>query len=252
MKIQLFRHATCLLEFAGQKILLDPMLSEAGAMPAIPDVPDFRDNPLVALPVSWQQEALTTLDAILVTHLHRDHFDEAAAALLPKTLPIFCQPADTSRLQAYGFIDVRPIATSRVWQGITFSRTEGQHGLGEIGRQMAPVAGFVVAAPAEKDLYIPGDTVWCPEVEAALQQYQPEVVLCFAGGAEFNAGGPITMTAQDLGRVCCKLPQAAVVAVHMEAWNHCRLTRAALKEFAVSSKLAEQVFIPENGEVLLF
>ena len=32
--------------------------------------------------------------AVLATHLHQDHFDATAARLLPRDLPLLCQPED--------------------------------------------------------------------------------------------------------------------------------------------------------------
>jgi hypothetical protein len=55
-------------------------------------------------------EALVArLDAVLVTHLHQDHFDDTARRLLPREKPLLCQPEDEQRLQADGFADVRPV-----------------------------------------------------------------------------------------------------------------------------------------------
>jgi hypothetical protein len=47
-------------------------------------------------------------------------------------------------------------------------RTGGRHGTGEIGEKMGPVSGYVLRGPGEPVVYIAGDTVWCPEVAAAL------------------------------------------------------------------------------------
>lgn len=47
MKFQLIRHATSILEVNGNRILVDPMLSAAGTMQAVPDVPDASNNPLI-------------------------------------------------------------------------------------------------------------------------------------------------------------------------------------------------------------
>src|SRR6185312_11744825 len=93
MRLRLLRHATLIVEFAGRKLLIDPMLSAPGFMPAIENSPNPRPNPLVPLPATTQEIA-QDLDAVLVTHTHRDHWDDAAARELPKEVPLLCQPED--------------------------------------------------------------------------------------------------------------------------------------------------------------
>ena len=53
-----------------------------------------------------------------------------------------------------------------------------------------------------------------------------------------------------MDRVCHALPGALVIAVHMEAVNHCLLTRDDLREKLQKEGLAERVRIPADGETL--
>lgn len=250
MKVQLIRHATVLLEITGHKILLDPMLSQAGIMSAVPDVANTSNNPLVELPMAI--DFLSEIDAVLLTHTHRDHFDEAAKQLLPRDKQFFCQPVDLDKLQEAGFSRVQTVEDVVEWQGIQISRTGGQHGSGEIGRQMGPVSGYVLQAQNEPSLYIAGDTIWCAEVETALEKYQPQVIICFAGAASFSSGGPITMDLDGINQICKKAPAAKVIIVHMEAWNHCGLSRQELKAFRQNNNLEGILFVPDDGEELTF
>ena len=58
------------------------------------------------------------------------------------------------------------------------------------------------------------------------------------------------MDTGDVAAVCQAAPQAKVVVVHMEAFNHCLLTRAALREFLAREGLAARVCVPEDGETV--
>src|SRR5207253_7054107 len=103
---------------------------------------------------------------------------------------------------------------------ITFNRTDGQHGTGEIGRKMGPVSGFVLEAQGEPTFYIAGDTVWCREVAEAVRAFQARVTVVNTGAAQFLQGDPITMTADCVVSVCRSAPNAQAVAVHVEAHDH--------------------------------
>ena len=136
--------------------------------------------------------------------------------------------------------------------GIEISRTGGRHGTSEIGARMAPVSGFVLRAPGEPVLYVAGDTIWCPEVEDALREHRPDVIVVNAGAARFNEGDPITMTAGDVAEVAGHAGGATVVAVHMEAINHCLLGRDELRSDLKDLGVTEGVMIPADGERMTF
>ena len=249
MRLRLIRHATLILEYNGHRFIIDPMLDEAGARAAIENSPNPRRNPLVPLPMPTA-EVLDGVEAVLVTHTHSDHWDAAAAEMLAKNLPLFCQVEDEQKFQSQGFRAVRVVREAVTWNGIEIMRTGGQHGRGAIGRAMAPVSGFVLQASGEPTLYIAGDTIWCEEVHRALSEFRPAVVVVNAGAAQFLEGGPITMSADDVIATCQAAKDAKVVAVHMEAINHCLLTRADLGFQLEAARVADSVEIPADGELL--
>jgi len=250
MKVQLLRHATLLITINGKKILVDPMLGAAGVMPPIANSPNNLRNPLVELSIQLDFEQ--DIDGVLLTHTHRDHFDDGAAEQLPLNKPILCQPEDEAKLKNLGFLNVYPIRDRLCWEGIIIQRTGGQHGTGEIGERMAPVSGYVLQVEGEPSLYIAGDSIYCEDVSRALSMYEPDIIIVNAGGARFNVGDPITMTAEDVVKVCHRAPKAQVVAVHMEAINHCLESRANLRIRLEQEGLMNQVLIPMDGEVLTF
>ncbi|MBN1429464.1 MAG: hypothetical protein JXB07_13910 [Anaerolineae bacterium] len=74
-------------------------------------------------------------------------------------------------------------------------------------------------------------------MQTAIDTYHPDVIVVNSGAAQFNVGAPITMTGQDVIEVCRAAPGAKVVAVHMEAVNHCRLTRRELAKELTTAKI---------------
>jgi L-ascorbate metabolism protein UlaG (beta-lactamase superfamily) len=248
MQVQLIRHATLRVSFGGHTLLVDPMLSNKEAMDPIQNASNSLRVPMVDLPFS-PAEILKDVDAVLVTHTHRDHWDAAATEFVPKTMPIFCQPEDEAKFREWGYTDARPILTEARFDNIEMRRTAGQHGTGEIGRKMAPVSGFVLKAEGEPTLYVAGDTIYCPEVESSLALYHPEVAVLNAGAAQFTTGDPITMTAIDVAKVCRTAPGLRAIAVHMEVINHCLLRRDELDRELKNYHLRDRVLIPEDGEI---
>jgi len=246
MNIQLIRHATLRIEYGGATFWIDPMFSAAGANPPVVHTSNDRRNPLVPLP--FEPKRMPPPDAVFVTHNHPDHWDEAAAAALAKSTPIYCQPEDVAVFASAGFADVRAVETAVRANGVDVVRTSGRHGTGDIGKAMGPVSGFVFRAAGEPTLYVAGDTIWCAEVERALDEHRPDVTIVNAGGARFAVGDPITMDADGVVAVCRYAPWTKVIAVHMDAINHCLVTRADLRARLAAEELLDRVAVPEDGE----
>jgi L-ascorbate metabolism protein UlaG (beta-lactamase superfamily) len=246
MRLRLIRNATLHVRAGGRCVLVDPMLDPAGARPPVEDTPNPVRNPLVELPEPPEVVA-GGLHGVIVTHLHRDHLDDTAVELLRKDVPVFGQPEDEDRLRGHGFTDVRPVEGELDWDGVRIVRTAARHGTGRIGELMAPVSGFVVVAPGEPVLYLAGDTIWCDEVAETLDAHRPDVVVVNAGAARFLEGDPIVMTADDVVTVARHAPSARVVVVHLEAINHCPLTRADLHQRLHEEDLTGRVTVPEDG-----
>ena len=252
MRLTLVRHATLLVEVAGRRLMVDPMLDAANARGPVRGTPNERPNPLVDLPMS-AAEAAAGVEAVLLTHTHVDHLDAAGVTTVPPGVPWFCQPEDVEDITSAGVADARavPMGGSLEWDGITIHRTGGRHGREEqIVQGLGPVSGFVVSAPGEPTLYVAGDTVWCDEVAGAIAAHAPDVVVVNAGGARFVQGGTITMEAADVIATAEALPGGRVVATHMEAINHCLETRAELAAAVEAAGVAERVLIPGDGDSL--
>jgi L-ascorbate metabolism protein UlaG (beta-lactamase superfamily) len=245
MRLRLIRHATLRLEAGGLHLLVDPMLDPAGARPPVEGTENDRRNPLVELPEP-AEIVVEGVDAVLVSHLHEDHFDATAAELLPPDVPLLCQPEDAATLGERGFTDVRPVEDELTLGPLTVVRTPARHGYGADAEALAPVSGFLVREDGAS-LYLAGDTVFYPGVETVLDAHRPTVVVVNASGARFTGGRPIVMDLDDVVAVARRVPDARVVAVHLDAINHCIETRADLHQRLADERLTGAVSVPEDG-----
>ena len=113
MQIQLIRNATLRLEYAHRSFIIDPYLAAKHTRPSYTGA---SPNPLVDLPCS-PQEAIAGIEMALISHLHSDHFDPAAQELLPKAIPILCQPEDQAEIESMGFRSVIPVGIRSTGRG---------------------------------------------------------------------------------------------------------------------------------------
>lgn len=224
--LTLVRNATLLLEFdGGSCVLVDPMLNPRGAVGAVEDTAPVIANPLVELlqgPEHWARAA----DVVLVTHLHNDHFDDAARRFVPAATPLFCQPDDEPRMRADGFERVMPVEQDSVLlPGVRATRVPARHTLGAAQQAaLGPGSGYVLHG-AFPTTYVAGDCVWSPELVETLDRFAPEVIVLNGGAARFLSGPPISMTCEDVIRTARHAPEAQVIVVHLEALSHCPMTR---------------------------
>ena len=167
MRLTYIGHATVLIDVDGARLLTDPLLRN-------------RVGPLRARrgridPAGWDR-----LDAVLLSHLHRDHFDVRSLAVLDPTTLMIGPPGSAMRLRGRGFrnaVELGPGEPVEV-AGVAVRATQAEHG--RTPKRVRPTAlGIVLAGSASA--YFAGDTDLFPEM-AELAADRLDVALLPIGG----------------------------------------------------------------------
>ncbi|WP_197922666.1 MBL fold metallo-hydrolase [Thiosulfatihalobacter marinus] len=272
MKIRQIRNATLRLDYAGTKFLIDPWLAPKDTYSGFTGTTnDHLRNPTSPLVVPMEE--IVNVSAVLLTHVHPDHWDRTAAENIAADTPFFVQhfgdkalvsDAAALVLDAEGirvdkiegktFGDVRVLTGNPEFNGVKMKKVPGQHGSDEALQAaydlLQEVTGIVFSDPDEKTVYLAGDTIWNEYVEANIAEYKPDVIIVNAGNAQIPGLGSIIMSPEDVAKVCAAAPNAVIIASHMESVNHAMTTRADLKAYLAEQGLSDRVLIPEDGETL--
>lgn len=262
MHFQQIRSATSAVTFGGKRFLIDPMFAgQYEACPAIPDtVQAGPANPTTPLPLPAKE--LCDADAVIVTHLHFDHFDEAAARLLPKDLPLFCQfEADRGQLSALGFTKVLVLSPEGTdFAGVRLYRTPCDHGgsdlcVMQVYQQfnLSEKACGVVFESADEPcrFYLCGDSVYCTEVKDAVRRFAPGVIAVNCAGAQAPLGHLIIMNQYDVAALMHDFPDADVIATHLDGVSHATVSSELLRSFKEEKGL-KRLWIPAPLETVCF
>lgn len=252
MKIHHLRNATLVLEGSKHTILVDPML---GAKGSLPPFTAFRfkaqKNPIVPLP-HQAQAILEKVTHCLITHLHPDHLDKAAEQyLIKRNIPVLCSIHDQLNLKKRG---LKVVQTISYWEKTTFldGTIEGipaRHGYGFIAKPMGKVMGYFIELPEEPSIYISADTIYTQAVAKVLKDYQPSLAILACGAAQLDLFQPLLMKMEDILDFIKTAPHK-VLANHLEALNHCPMTREALKAKLLEQGLLEKTYIPDDGQYI--
>lgn len=253
MKITQVRSATIIVEYNNTKFLVDPWLMPKDYMPGF-DVAINSDvrQPRVELPFGI--EKIVDVDAVIITHIHPDHWDEFAENALDKNIKVFVQSIiDKDYVITKGFTNVEIIQESGTeYNGITLYKTGTQHGKREIIKPLCDsiglpydAMGVVFKSNDEKTLYIAGDTIWCEEVKAALEKYSPDVIVVNACAATVLNGERLIMNIDDVKEVLQHAPNSTVIASHMDTVSHLSVTRNDLKGFKNKNNI-DNLLIPKT------
>ncbi|WP_323718140.1 MBL fold metallo-hydrolase [Paracoccus aminovorans] len=255
VRITQIRNATLHVDYGGTRFLVDPMLADRHAFPGFEGTVNSEErNALVHLPLTMDE--ILDVDAVIVTHLHEDHWDEAARNLVPKAIPLFAQnEADAETIRGQGFTDVRVLSEDSSFNGIRLVKTDGRHGTeaayAVAGDLLGQVCGVVFIRPDEKTVYLAGDTIWNDDVAGALAAHKPEIAILNTGDARIiGVDDGIIMGKADVLSVHEAAPDMILIASHMEAINHCTLTRADLRAFARENGFLERLLTPGDGETV--
>lgn len=109
------------------------MLAKKDAYPGFENTHNSQLRfPLVELPVTIEN-TYKGVEGIIVTHTHLDHWDPAAAKLLPKDILIITQHEEDAQLiRNQGFKNVKVLNGSMEFGDVTLVKTHGAHGTDEM------------------------------------------------------------------------------------------------------------------------
>jgi L-ascorbate metabolism protein UlaG (beta-lactamase superfamily) len=254
MRITLLRNATLVVEGAEQRLVVDPSLAPPRRWPPLSLIRSRPAlNPTVPLP-DGSRKRLAGITGALVTHFrlgHADHLDAQGKRLLAGAgVPTACQPPDAGALRRAG-IDAHPVSPGETISllGGELTSVPALHGRGLVGRLMGPGFGFLLRLPGEPSLYLSGDTVLTDDVRATLERKRPDIAILHSGGAQLDIGSPILMTLEEQLEFV-RLAPGRVIAVHLEALDHCGITRAKLRDALEAAGALDYVDIPADGETI--
>ncbi len=238
------------IEAGDQVILVDPMIGPKGTMPPFTF---FRfkpqKNPIVSLP-DHCRPILEKVTHCLITHKHPDHIDkEAEKYLIRNNISVICSVLDEKVFRKKG---LNVVLTVEYWKKADFlgGKIEGipaQHGYGFVAKPAGNVMGFYIQLPNEPSVYLSSDTIYTDAVDKVLNDFKPDVSIVAAGVAQFDIFKPLLMTEEDIVRFIRNAP-GKVIANHMEAVNHCPMTREELKKRVTDEGLSEKTLIPNDGD----
>lgn len=165
-------------------------------------------------------------------------------------IPIYCSEKDAAFLNIKG-LEVHPLKLREVnpFLGGDIELVSCLHGKGMVGKLMAHGVGYYLSNAKEPSLYITGDTMLTDNVAGFILHKRPEVIVLSYGGARFDVGSDIIMGLEEAIAVG-KLTVGKIIANHLEALDHCTVTRQQLLEQVTRLGWESRFFVPQSGETI--
>ncbi len=173
---------------------------------------------------------LPELDAVVLSHLHGDHFDRVASRELARDLPVFTTPHAAKRLSRRGFSET---AALRTWETVTLTRgaaklsvtsLPGRHAFGAAGRLLPPVMGTMLeyreaAGVLPFRVYLSGDTLVHPALRQIRERFDGiDLAVLHLGGTKV-LGLLLTMDGKQGADLMELLAPRTTVPVHYEEYG---------------------------------
>jgi L-ascorbate metabolism protein UlaG (beta-lactamase superfamily) len=227
-------HATVLLDLEGTRLLTDPVLRR-------------RVGPLVRHGAAPAPAIGSNLDAVLISHLHRDHADLSSLRRLDRDLRLLVPPGSRAFFERRGFGNATELSPgeSTTVGALTVAAVEAHHDGGS--RRFAPdvrAIGFLVSG--RHTVYFAGDTDWFPGMESLAPGLDLALLPIWGWGPSIGAGH---LDPAGAARAAAALSPRLAVPIHwgtLYPFGLSRLRGAPLRrpagEFAESlHRLAPQI-----------
>ncbi|WP_441959700.1 MBL fold metallo-hydrolase [Mycolicibacterium houstonense] len=213
-------------------------------------------------------EQLPPVDAVLLSHMHGDHWDRVTQRKLDRTLPILTTPHAAKRLVRRGFGQAQGLTTwqsHRIVKGdlaVTVTSLPGRHAPTPVDRLLPPVMGSMIEftdGTATRRLYVSGDTLFVDELrEIPVRFSSIELGILHLGGTRLPAGSrlpfglTVTMDARQGADLVELLDLPRMIPVHFDDYS---VFASSLNDFRAEMahrKLGERVVELDRGESVAY
>lgn len=206
---------------------------------------------------------LPPVDLCVLSHFHGDHWDEVAAAQLPKALPVLSTPQAAEAVQSQGFSRTFPLET---WQSVLAERGDqwlritalpARHGPPVVNFALPETMGSMLewgrtGKPAALRLYISGDTlVYDDLVEISHRFPAIHLALLHLGGTRVM-GVLVTMDGAQGVELVQRVNPQDVIPVHYNDYTVFKSPLADFLERAAQAGLSTRVHPLKHGETYSF
>jgi L-ascorbate metabolism protein UlaG (beta-lactamase superfamily) len=193
---------------------------------------------------------LGALDAVLVSHdHHKDNFDDGGRAVA-EAAPRVLTTVDGAERLGENAAGLSPWQRTELpapdGATLVVTATPARHGPADGDR--GTVIGFALAyadAPDEV-LYISGDTVWYEGVREVAERFPVKVAALNMGAAKVAPAGDaaLTFTADGAVETARAMPDATIVPLHFEGWEHFSESRGDIEQAFDAAGLSDRVAWP--------
>lgn len=248
-------NATTLIRLGGFTLLTDPNFLHRGQRAYLGKGLWSRRLREPAM----QPDGLPRLDAVLLSHLHGDHFDRVARDRLTRSAPVVTTPHAARRLEKWGFTT----DALQNWQvheqtngaeRLTVESVPGIHARGVLGRLLPPVMGSWVEHHVngilQHRIYISGDTLTGDHVDEIRRRHPaPGVAVVHLGGTRVLFS-TVTMDAEQGVDFVRRVDPGRVVPVHFDDYGVFKSPLSDFVDAAGTAGLGSRIDVPLRGETL--
>ncbi|MEU0163564.1 MBL fold metallo-hydrolase [Streptomyces sp. NPDC006261] len=258
VKVQFVGNATLLLRYGPLTLLTNPSFLHRGQHAHLGYGLVTKRLKEPALTVGQ----LPDLDAIVLSHLHGDHWDRVARRKLDRALPVLTTPQAARVLRTFqgfnratGLRDWEHRSLVKDGHQVRLTAMPGRHALGPLRGLLPRVMGSMLefgpeGGPVRLRVYVSGDTLLFDGVDEIARRYpDTDMAILHLGGTRLPGGLVVTMDGRQGAECARRLGTPFALPVHYDDYSVMKSPLSAFLDEMARRGLEERVVHCDRGQI---